>query len=606
MADKLDAPHWDLESLFPGGSKSAEFKQFRLKIGEDIKKIRAELDKLTGKFDPANYNDWGRMILALQELYKNIYHASAFAGCLTSQDVDDTEALGISAEIDNYGAQWQSLLTAIEEFSLKLSDGEWEKFIASTGLDEIKFFLVQMRDKAKDKMSPEFERLVLDLAVDGYHGWNRLYDKMAGDLRVDFPVNGESKRISLGQLAPKIDSPDRTIRKLAFDKMQEAWESRAQLAALTLNSQAGFRLALYKNRGWDSPLHEPLKNARIKRETLEAMWSAIAESAPAFKKYIDARKKLLGIDNYAWYDQTASIGKLEKIYSFGEAGEFIVEHLGSFSKEMGEFSRMALDKRWVEGEDRPGKSAGGFCTGMPVAKQTRIFMTYTGTFGGLSTLAHELGHAYHSWVLKDLPIFASRYPMTLAETASTFNELRVKDAALKLAAGPAEQLTLLDQKLQDGYIMLCNIHARFLFDQAFYEERKQGFVSRARLDEIMVDAQRRAYAGTIDNPDGWHPLFWASKLHFFFTGVPYYNFPYTFGFLFSLGIYDRALKEGSSFAKSYRNLLADTGSMMAEEVASKHMGVDLTKEDYWRDAVNRVLLDIDPYVELAKTTEMAI
>jgi len=606
MADKSRAPRWDLESLFSGGSNSAEFKRFRQTIKSDIQNAEAELAKLSGKYGQADYKAWAGMILSLQELYKNIYHASSFAGCLISQDVDDTEALSINAEVDNYAAQWQSLMTGVEEFSLKLADAEWEKFIASNGLTEIRFFLVQMRDKARDKMPPEFERLVLDLAVDGYHGWNRLYDKMAGDLRVEFPVNGESKRMSLGQLAPKFDSPDRAIRKLAFDKTQEAWETRAQLAALTLNSQAGFRLALYKNRGWDSPLHEPLKNARIKRETLDAMWSIVAQAAPAFKKYIDARKQLLGIDKYTWYDQTASIGKLEKTYSFQEAGDFIVEHLGSFSKEMGEFSRLALDKRWIEGEDRPGKAAGGFCTGMPVAKQTRIFMTYTGTFGGLSTLAHELGHAYHSWVLKDRPIFASRYPMTLAETASTFNELRVKDAALQLADEPMGKLSLLDQKLQDGYTMICNIHARFLFDQAFYEERKQGLVSRDRLDQLMVEAQRRAYAGTLDEPDGWHPLFWASKLHFFFTGVPFYNFPYTFGFLFSLGIYDRALKEGQSFAKSYRNLLADTGSMMTEEVASKHMGVDLTKEDYWRDAVNRVLLDIEPYIELAKDAAMAI
>jgi oligoendopeptidase F len=266
---------------------------------------------------------------------------------------------------------------------------------------------------------------------------------------------------------------------------------------------------------------------------------------------------------------------------------------------MGDFSKMALEKRWVEGEDRSGKAAGGFCTGFPINKETRIFMTYTNTFGNMSTLAHELGHSYHSYILKELPIFASRYPMTLAETASTFNELRVKDAALELAKNPQEKLMLLDQKLQDGYIMLCNLHARFIFDSNFYEERKSGIVSRKRLDEMMLEAQKKAYANTLDD-DGYHKLFWASKLHFYLTGQPFYNFPYTFGFLFSLGIYDRALKEGSAFAKAYRNLLHDTGSMMAEDVARKHLDVDLSKEEYWNDAVSRVLSDIDPFVKLAE------
>jgi oligoendopeptidase F len=226
-------------------------------------------------------------------------------------------------------------------------------------------------------------------------------------------------------------------------------------------------------------------------------------------------------------------------------------------------------------------------------------MTFTGTFGGLSTLAHELGHAYHSFVLNKKPTFISRYPMTLAETASTFNELAVTDAALEATKDPQEKLMLLDQKIANAYIMMCNIRARFVFDETFYAERKNGFVPRSRLEELMLAAQKASYAGTIEG-EGWHSLFWASKLHFFITGAPFYNFPYTFGFLFANGIYDRALKEGNSFAGHYRDLLADTGAMSNEDVAWKHLGVDLTKEDFWRDSVNRILADIEPFVKLAE------
>jgi len=599
MAEKMKAPRWNIESVFPGGSKSPEYAKFRSKIKENLQNAKKTVAGLSGKMGKEKYNDWGKFILDMQQNYKEIYHAGSFSGCLISQDVDDAEGYKINAEIDTFSAEWQSLMTSFEEFALKLTDNQWNDFIKTTQLDEIKFYLDLTRDKAKNKMPPEFEKLVLDLAVDGYHGWNRLYDKMAGDLRVDFTENGKTQKISMGQLAPKMDSPDRKIRKQAFDKMTETWESRAELAALTLNSQAGFRLAMYKNRKWDSPLYEPLINARLKKETLDAMWSVISRAASGFQKYVDARKKLLNIDKYMWYDQTTPVGKLNKTYTYQEASEFIIEHLGSFSQEMGDFSKMAIDDMWIEAENRSGKAAGGFCTGFPVKKETRIFMTYTNTFGDLSTLAHELGHSYHSWVLKEKPLFASRYPMTLAETASTFNELRVKDAALELAGDTDEKLMMLDQKLQDGYIMLCNIHARYIFDTNFYEERKKGMVSRKRLDELMIEAQKKAYAATLDQELGWHPLFWASKLHFFFTGVPFYNFPYTFGFLFAIGIYDRALKEGSSFAKDYRALLADTGSMMTEDVAMKHLGVDLTEEDYWKDAVTRVMSDIDPFVKLA-------
>ncbi|NLI15787.1 MAG: M3 family oligoendopeptidase, partial [candidate division Zixibacteria bacterium] len=531
-------------------------------------------------------------------IYDDIRQSSSFIGCVISENVNDEEGHRLDSEIDGYSAEWQQLMTRLEDFALKLPDAEWASFIGVAKLDSIRFFLDEMRDKAKAKMAPELERLALSLAVDGYHAWNRIYDKMAGDLRVDFEENGQTKTISMGQLAAKMDLPDRKIRQQAFEKMTSAWQSRAELAAMTLNSLAGFRLALYKNRGWESPIFEALRNARIKQETLDAMWGVVADESPRLQKYIAAKKNILGIDQFKWYDQTAPVGKTSMKFSYQEAGDFIVKHISKLSVEMGEFSRRALDKRWVEAEDRPGKAAGGFCTGFPLSKESRIFMTFTGTFGGLSTLAHELGHAYHSFVLNDKPSFVSRYPMTLAETASTFNELAVTDAAMEAADNPQEKLMLLDQKIANAYIMMCNIRARFIFDKTFYAERKKGFVPRSRLDELMVNAQKEAYAGTIEG-EGWHPLFWASKLHFFISGVPFYNFPYTFGFLFANGIYDRALKDGASFAGHYRNLLADTGSMMTEEVARKHLGVDLTKEDFWRDSVNRVLADIDPFVELA-------
>ncbi len=589
-----NSQRWDLDSIFPGGSKSPELKKFLQNL-----KVKLESAKtLVGGLALTDHAGWGKFVLDMQNIYDDVRQSSSFIGCVISDNVNDEEGHRLDSEIDGYSAEWQQLMTRLEDYALKLSDSEWAAFISAAKLDSIRFYLDEMRDKAKAKMAPELERLALSLAVDGFHAWNRIYDKMAGDLRVDFEENGQTKTISLGQVAAKMDLPDRKIRQQAFDKMTAAWQSRAELAAMTLNSLAGFRLALYKNRGWESPLYEALRNARLKRETLDAMWGVIAKESPRLQKYISAKKNILGIDQFKWYDQTAPVGKTSMKFSYKEAGDFIVKHIAKLSPEIGEFSRRALDRRWVEAEDRPGKAAGGFCTGFPLSKESRIFMTFTGTFGGLSTLAHELGHAYHSFVLNDKPSFVSRYPMTLAETASTFNELAVTDAAMEAASDPQEKLMLLDQKIANAYIMMCNIRARFIFDETFYAERKNGFVPRSRLDELMTNAQKEAYVGTIEG-EGWHPLFWASKLHFFISGTPFYNFPYTFGFLFANGIYDRALKDGPSFAGNYRNLLADTGSMFTEEVAKKHLGVDLTKEDFWRDSVNRVLADIEPFVALA-------
>jgi pepF/M3 family oligoendopeptidase len=595
----MQAPRWDIDSIFKGGSKSPEYAQFRSDVAKDLTKLGKSLEKLPHKLNDESRAKWAKWILDMQNIYERLHLASAYAGCLISQDVNDQEAMKIDGEIDEYYARWGAMKTTLESLSVKQSNKEWQKLMTRKGIANFSFFLNEMRDKARMKMAEPLEKLAIELSVNGYHAWNRLYDKMAGDLRVILDDNGQKKEISLGQNAPRMSDPNREVRRNAFEKMVGAWETQANLAAIALNSQGGFRLSIYKNRGWDSPLFEPLINTRMKRETIDAMWSAIIKGRPKLGAYINAKKKLLGIDRFCWYDQDAPVGKSVKTYPFNEAGDFIVEHLNSFSDEMGKFTRMALDKRWIEAEDRPGKGAGGWCSRIPIRKESRIFMTYTGNFTGLGTLAHELGHAYHGFVLKDSDPFASIYPMNLAETASIFNELRVTDAAFDSASDFDEKLMLLDQKLQSALSFMSNIHARFLFDSKFYEERKNGLVSKDRLNEIMKESQKEAFFGILDVEKGLHPLFWASKLHFYITGAPFYNFPYTFGYLFANGVYDRAIKEGKSFAQNYRNLLADTGRMTTEEVAKKHLGVDLTKEDFWRDAVSRVLTNVEPFVKLA-------
>ncbi|MEW5994896.1 MAG: M3 family oligoendopeptidase [Candidatus Zixiibacteriota bacterium] len=591
------APTWDIECIFPGGSESQQYAEYRAKVKKAIQEAESMLRALPDKVDDRSQKAWVDFILKLQSLIEEIELVMSFAAMLTSQNVDDAKGHAIVGEGDEYHARWQKLMAELEGRSLKVGDTEWEKLVSTPDLQPIRYYLDELRRIAKSKLPVEQESLALDLAVSGYHAWKRLYDKMAGDLRADFTEDDETKKLSLGQLASKLAHPDRAVRKQSFEKWVGAWQPHAEWAAMALNAQAGFRLSLYDRRGWRSPLFEPLTFARMKQETLDTMWRVIERETPRLKPYIDAKKKLLGIDKFSWFDQFAPCGKMDRLYGFDESGEFILENVKPFSDHLAEFVKMALEKRWVEAEDRPGKAGGGFCTGTGPLRQSRIFMTYSGTFGNLLTLAHELGHAYHSWVLKDKPFFATEYPMNLGETASIFSETLVIDAALEQATDPQEKIMLLDQKLQAAYTMFCDIHCRYLFDSAFYRERKNGIVQKDRLNEMMLEAQKRAFAGMLDD-SGYHPLFWCTKLHFFITDVPFYNFPYTFGYLFAGGVYDRARREGRAFADKYRALLADTGSMSTEDVARKHLGVDLTKEDFWLDAVNRQLEPVGEFVRL--------
>lgn len=592
------APTWDLEPIFPGGSTSAEYKGYREKTNADLTILEKEVAQLPTHITNANLSDWTGFVGKMQVILDRIFAIEAFAGCLIAQNVKDDPAHAAISEADLYVSRWRKIRTEFEAIALNQTDQQWALLMSEGEVSQVSFYLDEMRRIAKSKMPRELETLALDLAVNGLHAWNRLYDKMAGDLTVDFSENGDTKTISLGQNATKLSDPKREVREHAFQNMCKAWESRADLAAMTLNAISGFRLSLYKRRGWDSYMHEPLMVSRLKQESLDAMWGVIESQVPRLRKYIEAKKKLLKFNNFSWWDEFAPCGKADRIIPFDEAGQFVVDNVRPFSEDLAKFCQMALEKRWIEAEDRPNKAGGGFCTSFGPFKQTRIFMTYGGTFENLLTLAHELGHAYHGWVLKDRPTFARMYPMTLAETASIFVETLVTDAALQQSTDPQERLMLLDQKLQQPYVLFCDIYSRYLFERSLYEERATGTIQKARLSELMVAAQKRAYANMLDE-DGYHPFFWCSKLHFYISDNPFYNFPYTFGYLFAGGVYDRAKKEGAGFADKYRDLLADTGSMTTDEVARKHLGVDLSGKEFWNDAVGRSLADIDEFAKLA-------
>ena len=345
-------------------------------------------------------------------------------------------------------------------------------------------------------------------------------------------------------------------------------------------------------------LSEPLEKNRLARQTVDAMWAVVADRSSRLRSYFTAKARLMGLEKLAWYDLNAPVGTLARRMTFAEAGDFVVESIRRVNPDIADFCRMAMDRRWVEAEDRPGKRAGAFCTSFPLLGESRVFMTFSGTYGNMTTLAHELGHGYHSWVLRDLPIGARRYTMSVAETASTFNELIVTDAALGAAADGGERLGLLNQKADDAATFFMNIRARYDFERAFFARRAGGHLSMDALCDLMRRAQQDAYGEALAE-DGFHPLFWASKLHFYITRAPFYNFPYTFGYLFSRAIYRRAVAEGTAFGNRYVALLRDTGSMETEALARKHLGVDLTKAAFWEETVDGVLADVDDFVALA-------
>ncbi|WP_276354017.1 M3 family oligoendopeptidase [Cohnella caldifontis] len=592
---------WDLDRFFAGGSESPAFAEFvagtERRIEDILKELKEQADQAA---DENRLTGWTGK---LQDIQLRLREADSYVGCLTSQRVTDRKAVAWTETVQTLYARYRQALDLFDAQLAAMPDDRFRKWTAGGEAEVLSFVLNERREGTKDKLPPVLEGLAGELAVDGYHGWGEHYGTIVAKIGIPWEEGGRKTVLSAGQAANKMEHPDPAVRAKVKEEWEKAWAEQADLCADTLNRLGGFRLKLYGLRGWKDVLKDPLRINRMSRETLDAMWTAVEDSIEPLRKYLSLKARLIGKEKLDWQDVDAPLPSEQNHIPYEEAAVLIQEAFGRFSPRLAALAKRAFDERWIEAEDRPGKRPGGFCTDFPLESVTRIFMTYSGTSGNVSTLAHELGHAYHGELVFGLQPFNQDYAMNVAETASTFAEALVSDELLKRAKTDAEKLALLDIRLQSAVSFCMNIRARFLFETRFYERRARGMLEAAELNELMEEAQHEAFGGALGS---WHPHFWASKMHFYLTDVPFYNFPYTFGYLFSTGILAAAEREGEGFRDRYDALLRDTGVLTVEDLAQRHLGVRLDRPDFWRSAVARAVSDVEPFERLAAVSNSNI
>ena len=591
--------NWDLDSIFSGGSDSPALNE---RLEQLEKQINTYYQSVNQWDHSISTNDELTTLIKQQEtITEGFSQCNSYITALLSANVKDTQAKLLSGKLYALLPRWQSADTILSKKFAEISDNNWQTLLQTDEFSLIAFRMNEIRRDGHRLLSEAEENIINTLSLDGLNAWSSHYDTIVGTIVIPFEENGKVTDLSAGQAFNKMmGDPDPLVREKLFIAWEKAWQEKTSLLSDTLNHLDGFRLSTYKLHGMNDYLQKPLEYNRLKKETLDVMWATIQKNKQPLVDYLTRKANLFGKEKMEWQDQDAPIilgDLMEKTFTFDEAASFIIENFQKFSPKMATFAQSAFEKSWIEAEDRPGKRPGGYCTELPETQESRIFMTYSNSVNEVATLAHELGHAFHSSVMWDLPALNRDYAMNVAETASTFAELIVADATLKAAKTKEEKINLLDTKLQNALAMFMNIHSRFIFENRFYSARQEGLVSEEEITQMMVEAQKEGYHDALAT---YHPHFWAAKLHFFIDDVPFYNFPYTFGYLFSLGIYAYANKKGTSFEQEYIELLRDTASMTTEELAQKHLGVDLTKPDFWQAGIDMVLEDINSFMTLSE------
>jgi pepF/M3 family oligoendopeptidase len=590
-------PHWDMTAVYPGLT-STEF-------GAGVRELVQRIDMLTNRFDQIGVDrhdrievddalvaDFEEILRGFNDLISAGYTMSAYIGSFIETNSRDDVAQEKYSEFEQQSVRIAQLgtrflawvgsldLDALLERSQPARDHEYPLRNAKTQADHL--------------MTPLEEALAAELALSGSSAWSKLHHNVWSQILVPVELEGEVQNLPMSAVRNLAYDDRRDVRQRAFESEVQAWKDHAVPFAAAINSIKGEATTLLRHRRWDTALELSLFNNHIDRATLDAMLDAARSTLPEIRRYFRAKARHFGADSLAWFDLFAPVSKGQRAWSWDDAVAFIVDQFGTYSSRLSDFADRSFRESWIDAEPRPGKSGGGFCMWLQ-EDQSRILVNYVPSYGGMSTLAHELGHAYHNFNLARRTLLQRETPMLLAETASIFCETIVRNAALA-EAGADDQLAILEGSLQDASQVIVDIISRFNFESRLFETRRAHELSVDELCEFMTDAQRETYADALD-PDTLHPYMWAVKPHYYRAEEGFYNYPYMFGLLFGLGLYARYQADPDAFRQGYDDLLSSTGITDPASLAAQ-FGIDIRSEAFWKSSLEIVVADVNRFETL--------
>ena len=598
--DRQSLPHWDLSTVYPSLG-SDEFAADAARLYGMLNELDTFIEhngigKVAGP-----PGDASAIAPVMDELISRLGAArglletlGAYVAGFVSTNSYDQEAARRLSELEQLEVRLRRALTRFTAYSGSLSGLLDVICLRGAVAADHRIVLEDAAGQARFLMPEAMEDLAGDLLLSGGGSMWKLQGTVTSRLKVAFELDGEAEVLPITVIRNLAQDPSEDVRRRAYEAELKAWESVREPVAFALNGVKGSAITLAHRRGFRDVLHMSLEQNRMDAETLDALLGSIRDSFPVFRRYLAAKARRLGRKTLPWWDLLAPVGKVPLQYTWPETQEFIVDRFGSFSSELAGFAKRAFDRHWIDAEPRDGKRGGAFCMGLPGVEESRILCNFDGSFDQLTTVAHELGHGFHNWCQRGMPMLKRGAPMTLAETASIFCETIVFHAALESAPVHA-RVAILENQLLGATQVCVDIYARVLFESEVLKLRARAELSADEFCELMLDAQRQAYGEVLD-PEHLHPYMWLMKPHYYQVDQNFYNYPYAFGQLFGLGIYAQYRKEGSAFVPRYVELLRSTGAGRVADLAA-HFGIEIRSREFWNASLRVIEEQVDRFAE---------
>ena len=581
---------WSLDVLYTGFDDKRWSEDLK-KLDDCVEKFQAFAAKLSDENEKETIKEGLKLLEELEGLSAQMMIFCELRGAADTRDKDSMSYEGVLSQKRN---RTRAAETKFAEYVAARKNLE-QDIKEDAFLTSYAYLLRNMAEDNRHLLSGDVEEALAKMDISGGAAWSSLQGYLTSSVEADLG----GKKLTLSEVRNLAYSPSREERKAAYEAELACYDKIKDSVAYALNSIKMQDISECELRGFASPLAKTLYYARMKEETLNALLEAMTEYMPQFWRYLRLKAEKLGYaDGLPWYELFAPLGKSTKRYTTEEARDYLITVFSSFSPDMAEMMKRAFAEDWIDFYPRNGKVGGAFCEALNSKKEFRVLTNFSGSFSDLVTLAHELGHGYHDFMVHDNEPLNMEYSMPVAETASTFNENVITGYAIDHTGDEEEKLALIESQLSDTAQIMCDIYSRFLFESEVVERRRDSFLFADELNEIMLDAQKKAYGNGLDE-NCLHPYMWVCKSHYYSADLGFYNYPYAFGGLFARGLFAKYKKEGSAFVENYKKMLKNTPVMSVEDVA-KICGIDLTDKEFWMMSLHSYDAEIDEFERLIK------
>ncbi len=586
-AEKL--PHWDLDTIYPG-LDSQPFHQAVSELAtrlDDLDQFLAA-HQITGSppHAPATLN--AEAAGATVEAYLQRMDAAMrlnatlrmYVWCILDTDSSNEAASRQLSALDPYFLRLKQQSSRFQAWLGRQS--QLPEIIAGSETARAhSLWLLETAEQSRFLMSDAEESLAQELSLSGMNAWSKLHGTIWSQLEVPVERDGKIERLPMPVVQNlALNDPAAEVRQHAAQAEVAAWAGMREPLTAALNGVIGAKITLNKRRGRTDALQGALDQARIDRVVLDTLWDSIQDCLPIFHRFLKSKAVALGKDRLAWWDVLSPVGQAERRFTYREARAFITAAFDQFSPHLGDFARRAFERNWIDAEPRAGKQGGAYSAQVVGTGVSRILCNFDGSRDQVFAIAHELGHAFHTDCQTGKTFQQCLTPMTLAESASLFCECLATDRGLAEARSPQEEAAILNTFLGSTLLNVIWPLILYGFEKEVYERREKAELSADVLCEMVQRQQSSAYGDGVD-PAHLHPYFWAGLPHLFLPGISFYNFPYPFGMLFSLGLYARYRQRGAAFVPEYEALLASTGEATPLELAGR-FGMELRERSFWQ------------------------